>query len=77
LRRDALVRGVIFALVLAVLASLAAAREPWVVLNQCQLIPNESNDGDSFHVRAAGKEYLFRLYFVDAPETAESFPERL
>lgn len=32
---------------------------------------NESNDGDSFHVEADGKERIFRLYFVDTPE-AES-----
>jgi endonuclease YncB( thermonuclease family) len=38
---------------------------------------NDSNDGDSFHVRAQGKEYVFRLYFVDTPETDLSFPERV
>ncbi len=53
------------------------AHRPWVVLRNCQLIANASNDGDSFHVRAAGKEYLFRLYFVDAPETDNSFPDRV
>ena len=29
---------------------------------------NESNDGDSFHVKADGEERIFRLYFVDTPE---------
>ncbi len=43
----------------------------------CREIPNESNDGDSFHVRALGKEYIFRLYFADAPETELSFPQRV
>lgn len=47
------------------------------MLKECRLLPNESNDGDSFHVKAAGKEYLFRLYFADAPETEMSFPERV
>lgn len=40
-------------------------------------MPNDANDGDSFHVQAAGKEYLVRLYFVDAAETDMSFPERI
>jgi len=47
------------------------------VLKDCRLIPNPANDGDSFHVSAGKKEYLFRLYFVDAPETDELTPRRL
>jgi DNA uptake protein ComE-like DNA-binding protein len=49
----------------------------WITLDNCQLIPNKANDGDSFHVRANDNEYLVRLYFVDAPETASVGPERL
>jgi len=49
----------------------------WITLDHCQLIPNKANDGDSFHVRANENEYLVRLYFVDAPETASVGPERL
>ena len=49
----------------------------WITLENCQLIPNKANDGDSFHVRASDTEYLVRLYFVDAPETASVGPERL
>ena len=49
----------------------------WVVLKDCWLIPNPANDGDSFHVSAGEKEYLFRLYLVDAPETDEMTPRRL
>jgi endonuclease YncB( thermonuclease family)/predicted flap endonuclease-1-like 5' DNA nuclease len=49
----------------------------WIVLNNCRLIANPANDGDSFHVSAGEKEYLFRLYFVDAPETDEMIPGRL
>ena len=48
-----------------------------MVLKDCRLIPNPANDGDSFHVSAGQKEYLFRLYFVDAPETDEMTPRRL
>jgi endonuclease YncB( thermonuclease family) len=49
----------------------------WITLDNCRLIPNKANDGDSFHVRANDTEYLVRLYFVDAPETATVGPERL
>lgn len=49
----------------------------WIVLKDCRLIPNPANDGDSFHVSVGEKEYLFRLYFVDAPETDEMIPRRL
>jgi len=41
------------------------------------MIPNPANDGDSFHVSVGPNEYLFRLYFVDAPETDEMSPKRL
>ncbi len=53
------------------------AREPWVTLTDCHYVANDSNDGDSFHVRAGNKKYLFRLYFVDAPETDVEFGERV
>src|SRR5215203_6734405 len=49
----------------------------WVVLENCRLITNPANDGDSFHASAGDKEYLFRLYLVDAPETDALAPERL
>ena len=55
----------------------AGASGDWVTLENCRLIPNPANDGDSFHVVADGKEYLFRLYFVDAPETDAANPARL
>ena len=49
----------------------------WIVLKDCRFIPNPANDGDSFHVSVGPNEYLFRLYFVDAPETDEMTPRRL
>ena len=49
----------------------------WIVLKDCRLIANPANDADSFHVSAGDKEYLFRLYFVDAPETDAMVPGRL
>jgi DNA uptake protein ComE-like DNA-binding protein len=49
----------------------------WVILENCRLITNPANDGDSFHVSVGAKEYLFRLYLVDAPETDARNPGRL
>ncbi len=49
----------------------------WIVLDNCRLIANPANDGDSFHVSVGEKEYLFRLYLVDAPETDAMTPTRL
>ena len=69
----------------AVLFALAApadalAAKKWREYTGCRVIPNASNDGDSFHVKAGNiksKTYLFRLYFVDTPESEKSLPERL
>jgi len=57
----------VFAIVLALCGS--AFADDWQTFTNCRLIENESNDGDSFHVKADGEEYLFRLYFVDTPES--------
>jgi endonuclease YncB( thermonuclease family) len=57
-------------LIFLALVSLACASD-WQTIRDCRLIENESNDGDSFHVKADGEERIFRLYFVDTPE-AES-----
>jgi competence protein ComEA len=53
------------------------ARGDWIVLENCRLILNPANDGDSFHVSAGKEEYIFRLYLVDAPETDGMEPGRL
>ena len=49
----------------------------WLTFTNCRYLPNAANDGDSFHVRAGGREYIFRLYFVDTPETDASIPKRV
>jgi competence protein ComEA len=49
----------------------------WTVLENCRLILNPANDGDSFHVSSGKEEYIFRLYLVDAPETGGMEPGRL
>jgi endonuclease YncB( thermonuclease family) len=51
--------------------------DKWRTFEDCTLMPNESNDGDSFHVKVKRREYIFRLYFTDAPETDMSFPDRV
>lgn len=45
-----------------------AASNKWEVLEGCRLVDKGARDGDSFHVRHRDREYVFRLYFVDAPE---------
>lgn len=46
--------------------------QDWETWKGCKLIPNQYNDGDSFHVAYQGEEYIVRLYFVDTPETDKS-----
>ena len=58
------------------IAGLGASGD-WITLENCRLVSNPANDGDSFHVRVNEKDYLFRLYFVDAPETDAANPARL
>lgn len=53
------------------------ARGPWVSLQNCHFLSKRANDGDSSHISFNGKEYIFRLYFVDAPETDAEFRDRV
>lgn len=62
---------------LALAAVNAPATEAWTVITNCTLLANSANDGDSFHVRADGQERIFRLYFVDCPETDMQVPARV
>jgi len=55
----------------------ARESKDWIVLENCRLISNPANDGDSFHASSGAREYIFRLYMVDAPETDEMNPARL
>jgi len=49
----------------------------WETLEGCRLVPGTFLDGDSFHVMHGEREYGFRLYFVDAPETDAALAERV
>ncbi|MGV3531918.1 MAG: thermonuclease family protein [Chthoniobacteraceae bacterium] len=53
-----------------------ASSKEWERLDGCRFLPHSGNDGDSFHVVHQGKEYIFRLYFVDAPESDDTYGER-
>ena len=53
------------------------AHAPWVTLQGGHYLIKRPNDGDSFHVSVEGHEYIFRLYFVDAPETSAEFRDRV
>jgi len=74
------IRLIVLAIVWAAAATCnvdARESKDWIVLKNCQLISNRANDGDSFHASAGAREYIFRLYMVDAPETDEMTPRRL
>ena len=74
--------GVIASLTLTALACLCApsaqaSSKPWQTLEGCVVVQNKSNDGDSFHVRWEGREFIFRIYFADCPEDDNRFPDRV
>ena len=60
-----------------VLAWESIGAEKWETLKNCRYMENNANDGDSFHVNTDQGEFIFRLYFVDAPETDERYPDRV
>ncbi len=68
-------------LLLITTTSAAVSKEPvlkaWEVLEGCHLIENQINDGDSFKVAHGDKEFIIRLYYVDCPETYDTYPDRL
>jgi len=69
--------GIVVVACLLLPALTAEAGKKWTVYENCRLVEHPGNDGDSFHVMANRKHYIFRLYFVDAPETDDSLKERL
>jgi len=77
-QQTSLYAGILFALVACVTPTTRClARAPWVTLQGGHYLVKRANDGDSFHVSVQGKEYIFRLYFVDAPETTREFRDRV
>jgi len=49
----------------------------WRELDGTRYVVKEANDADSFHAKRNSSRYILRLYFVDAPETENRFPERV
>jgi len=67
----------ILALLLALSCqAIAADRKEWTTLEGCRHVAHRNNDGDSFHVRCGGEQFVLRLYFVDTPETSLTYAER-
>jgi endonuclease YncB( thermonuclease family) len=77
LRWRGLFRSLALSAAVALLAC-GAAKKPaeWTTLDGCRFVAEGYSDGDSFHVRHGDDEFIFRLYFVDAPELDDSFPDR-
>lgn len=49
----------------------------WEVLEGCRLVKSPGNDGDSFKVLHTNEEFIIRLYYVDCPETYDTYKDRL
>lgn len=62
---------------LALFASPDLQARIWTELDGVSYEDNQANDGDSFHAKRNRSKYLFRLYFVDTPETDLRYPERV
>lgn len=81
---QAIVLGGFLGLISSPLCGLFAQQQPgpdgtepkWEVLERCRLVANAVVDGDSFRVQRWGREYIFRLYFVDSPESDASLDQR-
>lgn len=70
-------KGLLIGAAALLLTQAAGAEKAWREKTGCRLIENEANDGDSFHVKVGTRHYIFRLLFVDAPESDKSLPERV
>lgn len=49
----------------------------WTELDGVSYEENDANDGDSFHAKRNTSNYLFRLYYVDTPESDLRYPDRV
>lgn len=67
---------VLYFAVLVISPSILLAAK-WTVYEDARLIANDYNDGDSFHVMCNKHQYIFRLYYIDTPETSDSYLKRV
>jgi len=58
-------------------AGSATAATGWRELDGVRFDGERYSDGDSFHAERKNRTYIFRLYFVDTPETDQRYPDRL
>lgn len=64
-----LIRIIVLMLALASADVAPAERKQWEQLTQCRYVVAKYNDGDSFRVNCGGREFVLRLYYIDAPES--------
>jgi endonuclease YncB( thermonuclease family) len=68
-------------LVVALLLSAGVAHSGetriWETWDHCRLQEDKYFDGDSFHVKVGRKSAIIRLYFVDAPESDDTYHDRV
>jgi endonuclease YncB( thermonuclease family) len=69
-------RSLLFLVVSLLLLPVASARG-WTELDGVIYEEEKYSDGDSFRARRNRSRYIFRLYFVDTPETDIRFPDRV
>ncbi|MBL8521369.1 MAG: thermonuclease family protein [Betaproteobacteria bacterium] len=65
----------LFAFLLPAASTFAA--KPLEKLTACAYVEDKYNDGDSFRVKCGDKDFVARLYFIDAPETTLVEAERV
>jgi endonuclease YncB( thermonuclease family) len=66
----------LLAICLPSIVAQAAKPKPLEKLTAFTYVDDKNNDGDSFRVKCADKEFVLRLYFIDAPETSLRFTEQ-
>ncbi|MDF3128775.1 thermonuclease family protein [Kiritimatiellaeota bacterium B1221] len=66
-----------FGIWLVLLMGVPVQARVWTELDGVTFEENLANDGDSFHAKRNSSRYLFRLYFVDTPETDMRYPDRV
>jgi len=70
------VRFLYLHLCLLLILPVASARK-WTELDGVEYEASKYHDGDSFRAKRNRSTYIFRLYFVDTPETDARFPNRI
>lgn len=81
MKKPAFWLALVFFLAVIPVANRAAEEHPkvkrWLKFERCRLIVTEYGDGDSFRVKLAdGDEQVFRLAWVDCPESDSRIPTR-